>query len=200
MTDVSGRGPTLRSKLDTRSDDYTVEPRRDERAVGAGRGAAGRGAVDRRPALRRPPSRPRQDARARADRSTRRPELGVPRAQPAGGVGYAGSDRRRHGVRDRRRRGRRGRDQRHRHDVSRRLDEPDDVDQERPPLRDHPAQPAAGDHAQRVGRRRPAAAGRHLRAGWRRLQEPHPALAGWASRRSRSCSARRPPAAPTSPA
>ena len=57
-----------------------------------------------------------------------------------------------------------------------------------------------GDHAQRVGRRRPAAAGRHLRAGWRRLQEPHPALEDRGSLRSRSGSDRRPPAARTSPA
>ena len=60
------------------------------------------------------------------------------------------------------------------------------------------AQPPAGDHAHRVRRRRPAAAGRHLRAGRCRLQEPDPALAAWASRRSRSGSDRRPPAAPTS--
>ena len=176
MADVSGRGPTLRSKLDTRSDDYRSNLDAMSALWAQVEAQLAAVPVDRRPALRRPPSRPRQDARARTDRGTRRPELGVPRAQPAGGVGHAGSDRRRHGVRDRRRRGRRGRDQRHRHDVSRRLDEPDDADQERPPLRDHPAQPPAGDHAQRVGRCRPAAAGRHLRAGRRGLQEPHPAL------------------------
>ena len=199
MTDVTGRGPVLRSKLDTRSDDYRSNldamqalwdrSRSSWRAVPS---IGGQRYVDRHRARGKMLVRERVEALVD-------PRHAAARAEPAGGVGERDPDRRRRrcnaiGVVE----GVECRDQRHRHDVPRRLDEPDD----RSTRASASTRSSARNRLpwitpQRVGRRRPAAPGRHLHAGWRRLQEPDPALASSASRRSRSGSARRPPAART---
>ena len=66
-------------------------------------------------------------------------------------------------------------------------------------LRDRPEQPAAGDQPGRVRRRRPADARPSSSSPAGGSSTTSPSCRRWRSRRSRSCSATRPPAAPTCP-
>ena len=132
MTDATGRGPVLRSKLDTRSDDYRSNLdamqalwAQVEEQLAAVPSIGGQRYVDRHRA--RGKMLVRERIEALVDPNTPFLELSPLAAwgtQDPIGAGI--------GQRDRRRRGRRGRDQRHRHDVPRRLDEPDDADARAP--------------------------------------------------------------------
>ena len=114
------------------------------------------------------------------------PNTAAARAEPARGVGDAGRGRRRHRQRDRRRREHARRDQRHRHDLSRRVGEPDELAQAATLLRDRQGEPAPADPAQRVRRRRPARARPICSSRAGRASATSPRCRRWASRRSRS--------------
>ncbi len=141
--------------------------------MGRRRRTVGVRADDRRAALRRPSPRPRQDARAGTDRADGRSQHGAARAVTAGGLGNAGHGRRGHRQRDRRRREHARRDQRHRHDLPRRVGEPDELAQAAALLRDRQGEPAAADPAQRVGGRRSPAPSRPVHPGRGQLPRPH---------------------------
>ena len=81
------------------------------------------------------------------------------------------------------------------HHLPGRLGQPDDAGEVGPLLRDRPPESAAGHLAERVRGRRPAPAGRHLRAGGSPVQDTSPSCRGRASPPSPSASARRPRAA-----
>ena len=173
------------------------QSRRDAAAVGRRRRRVGERSDDRRTALRRPPPPSRQDARPRAHRGADRSRHAVPRAEPARRLGHPGPRRRRQLYRHRHRRGRRVCDQRLGHDLPRRLRQPDHVEEGIAVPRDRPREPAAGDRAQRVRRRRPAPPGRPVHPGRWRASRTSRSSRRWGSRRSRWRSGRTPPAART---
>ena len=173
----------ITSRVDVRSTAYA-----DNRAamldaldeIGALTAQVVRGGGSGRPGQGRPLGRQaalaRQAAPARAHRAAARPRLALPRALAAGRLGHRRPAGRRHGHRHRPHPRRRVRHQRQRPDGQGRGAGADERGQGTARDGDRAGQPASAGLAHRVGRRRPAQAGRDLRARRGVVQEPHPAL------------------------
>ena len=176
------------------------ERRGHARAHRRGARAARRGAGGRGSPVRRTPPRPRQDVGARAGGGTGGPRHADARAVLPGRTAHGGPGRRW------RRRGA-GRGVAHavphhgqRPHGPRGDHEPDDDPQAAAGHGSRRGEPPPRPAAHRVRRRGPATPGRHLRARRRAVPPAEPAQRGRGSRPSASCSARRRPAGPTSPA
>ena len=166
-------GTVLRSRLDTRSDDYrsnlaAMQALWDTVAaeMASVPTIGGQRYVDRHHA------RDKMLVRERIERLVD-PNTALLELQSARRVGHAGRRRGRHRQRDRRRREHAGGDQRHRHDLPRRIGEPDELAQAATLLRDRQGEPAPADPAQRVRRRRSAPPGRPVHPGRGQLPRSH---------------------------
>ena len=171
------RVPVLTSHVDPNGETYRANRAAQLALLERARRAARAGRRRRRRALPGPAPRPGPAAgpRARSSCSLDR-DSPVPRAVAAGRVGHRVHRRRQHRHRHRRGVRRRVRDHRARPDRARRRDEPVHAAEDPARAGDRPGQPAAGDQPRRVGRRRPADAGRPVRPRRADLPRPHRAV------------------------
>ncbi len=198
VSDAMTIGTVLRSRLDTKVDEYRANLAADAGAVGHGRrrdglacrrSAGSATSTGITPATRCSCANGSNGSSTRTRRCSSLSPLAAWGTQDMVGAGI--------GQRHRRRREHARRDQRHRHDLPRRVGEPDELAEAATLLRDRQGEPAPADPAQRVGRCRSAPPGRPVHPGRGQLPRPHPDVEDGHPARSRSRSGRTRPAAPT---
>ena len=192
--------PILRTRIDPRSESYVANRAAMLERLAGRRGARRQGARRRRREVRLAPPPARQAARARAHRAARRSRFSVPRALAGRRCDHRVRGRRVHGDRRRRHRRHRVRDHGQRSDRGRRIGESLHDGEEPPRAGDLARESLAASDARRVGWGGSPASSGDLRAGRRFVSRSHARVRACAYRRSRSCSATRPRAAPTCPA